>query len=528
MPVPAHAADRLALFAPGAVFLNAAAQQRSAATRAAAAERAAAARGARGRHAWRAGGAPLAVMDIARGAGAVRPAAASCRASTCGCARAPTARRSCASAASCRRASPVAEPGDAAPAREQPVARLPRQPHRAGAGGAVHRRLPGVLGAGAQRGAARAAVRAARRAGPDARASAGGWCWPNRCCWAWSAARWARAGHRAGGARPCGCSAATWAAATSRASRRRCSGAARRRCVYGGARRRWPRWPAAGCRRAPRNACRWRRRSRAWAPAHAGARRRWPGLLLIAAGAAARAAAARGRHPAGRLPVGRLAAGRRHQRPALAPSRCCTTGWRRALADRLLPLLAVERARRVREHGGGGGQRRGRGAEPGGGADGDGGELPRFGDALARRGAAGRPVPAHARSRSGAGDTAFLTPRVRAGGARSCRACSGSAPQRTRALPLDPALPPVALLARAHRATPARSAAAGGRGAAGAAGPGRHLRERSHGRSVRRAAGHRFAPLSQHLAAARMRTAHAVFFVAGVWRDYVAPVRRRR
>ncbi len=40
-------------------------------------------------------------------------------------------------------------------AREQPLARLPRQPHGAGTGGAVHRRLPGLLGALAQRGQAR-------------------------------------------------------------------------------------------------------------------------------------------------------------------------------------------------------------------------------------------------------------------------------------------------------------------------------------------------------------------------------------
>jgi putative ABC transport system permease protein len=55
----------------------------------------------------------------------------------------------------------------------QPVARLPRQPDGAGAGGAVHRGVSGVLGAGAQRGAARAAVCAAGRAGRHAAPAAG-------------------------------------------------------------------------------------------------------------------------------------------------------------------------------------------------------------------------------------------------------------------------------------------------------------------------------------------------------------------
>jgi hypothetical protein len=60
-------------------------------------------------------------------------------------------------------------------AGEQPVARLPREPHGAGTGGAVHRCFPGVFRALAQRGAARAAVRAAGRARPDpAPAPAGG------------------------------------------------------------------------------------------------------------------------------------------------------------------------------------------------------------------------------------------------------------------------------------------------------------------------------------------------------------------
>ncbi len=65
--------------------------------------------------------------------------------------------------------------GRAAPV--EPVARLPRQPDRAGAGGAVRRRLPGVFGGLAVAGAAPAGLRAARRARPDgaraARAGAG-------------------------------------------------------------------------------------------------------------------------------------------------------------------------------------------------------------------------------------------------------------------------------------------------------------------------------------------------------------------
>ena len=60
-------------------------------------------------------------------------------------------------------------------ADQQPVARVPGQPDGAGAGGAVHWRVPGVLGAVAQRGAPRATVCAARRARPhSARAAVAG------------------------------------------------------------------------------------------------------------------------------------------------------------------------------------------------------------------------------------------------------------------------------------------------------------------------------------------------------------------
>jgi putative ABC transport system permease protein len=144
------------------------------------------------------------------------------------------------------------------------VARLPRQPHGAGAGGAVRRRLPGVLGGVAVGGAAHAGLCAAGRAGPDGRRAAppgaGRMCAAGRwlgsacsgCCWArrWPGRRCA-AGRRPGRrllprrAPRCGLDPA----------RPRCA-----RCWA------WPpRWPAAGCRRGRPSGWRRRRRSRAWA-----------------------------------------------------------------------------------------------------------------------------------------------------------------------------------------------------------------------------------------------------------------------
>ena len=117
----------------------------------------------------------------------------------------------------------------------------------------------------------------------------------------------------------------------------------------------------------------------------------------------------------------------------------------------------------MRDSGDRGGRRRGREPEPGGRADGDGGELSRLGVALARRGAAGRPLRAHAPARGG-GDRA---PTLLAGA--SCRRCARlpgvarvAARCASRALLLDPARPAVTLIAR-PLGDPARSAAAGRR-----------------------------------------------------------------
>ena len=165
--------------------------------------------------------------------------------------------------------------------------------------------------------------------------------------------------------------------------------------------------------------------------------------------------------PLARLPVGRPAAGGRHRARCPAPWRCSTTGWRRCVAQPLLPLLAVERARRVRESA----------------AVAVSGVVAAlslavaltvmvasFRDSvarLARRGAAGRPVPAHRASTHGRGDTAFLTPDVRAGGRRSCPACARGGRSACAPLLLDPARPAVTLLARADRRSGAQPAAGG-------------------------------------------------------------------
>ena len=194
-----------------------------------------------------------------------------------------------------------------------------------------------------------------------------------------------------------------------------------------------------------------------------------------------------GGRAAGGLPVGRPAAGRRHHASCRPPSARSTTGWRRCVAQRLLPLLAVERARRVRESA----------------AVAVSGVVAAlslavaltvmvasFRDSVARWldvRAAGRPVPAHGDVAARPCDTALLAPAfvqdVRAG-ARRARASRRSARARCCS---TPARPPVALLARAID-DPARDAAAGGRARARAAGPGAGLRERGDGRPLRRAA----------------------------------------
>ena len=65
----------------------------------------------------------------------------------------------------------AAAPDEASTAHLQRLARLPRQPHRARAGGAVHRRVPRLLDPRAVGRAAPAAARAARRARPRRRRS---------------------------------------------------------------------------------------------------------------------------------------------------------------------------------------------------------------------------------------------------------------------------------------------------------------------------------------------------------------------
>jgi putative ABC transport system permease protein len=200
-------------------------------------------------------GAPLAVMDIGAAQDLLGRGGSSA-ASTCGWCPGPTAMP----AAPAGAASPLlARRPDAGRARrrgaahQQPVARLPRQPDGAGAGGAVHRGIPGVLGAGAERGPARAAVCAAGRAGRHGRANGCAWCWPNRLLLgvagslagmalgtglAWLALR--LLGGDLGG----GYFAGAWC--------RRCSGTVRRRWLYGAAGRagRAGRRLVAGTRRA--------------------------------------------------------------------------------------------------------------------------------------------------------------------------------------------------------------------------------------------------------------------------------------
>ena len=110
-----------------------------------------------------------AVMDIAAAQDAFARRGA-CRASTCACGRAPT---------SDAVRAPIAAllPAGVTAARRRRhggddlahVARLPREPQRAGAGRAVHRRLARVLDAGAVGRPPARAVRAAAHARPDAR-----------------------------------------------------------------------------------------------------------------------------------------------------------------------------------------------------------------------------------------------------------------------------------------------------------------------------------------------------------------------
>ena len=153
--------------------------------------------------------------------------------------------------------------------------------------------------------------------------------------------------------------------------------------------------------------------------------------------------------------------------------------------------------------------------EPCGGADGDGRELSRFGDALARRGAAGRPVRARAAVGPGGGDVATLPQRLARGRSRDRR----RRPRRSAARRLAAArsAPPAVGPARARDRRPARacrwSASVRG-GTARARSPSTSAKR---GRSVRR------APRDDRLRCrfGRRPAGAPVFVVAGVWRDYV-------
>jgi putative ABC transport system permease protein len=342
MPVPSSSAERFALFAPGTVFLNPAARQLFSGDSCACKAASNYARhrgGQRGRRRRAAGGDGH--RRRARPLRQGRPALAHRRAAQ--------ARRRCAAlhrlaAAAARHHRHRA--WRRGRAREQPVARLPRQPHGAGAGGAVHRRLPGVLGAVAQRGQARAAVRAAGRAGPDGtRAPATG---VGRILLlgmvgsvlgialgtALAALALRLLGGDLGGGYFSGVAPGLqW------------SGAAA--FTYGALGVLAAGW-AAGGRRGPRKSCRPRKRSRAWAWPHTGGKGHWLSIALVAAGGLlALVPPLFGIPLAAYVSVGLLLVGGITALPWLIALLYDRLSPR--VAHRLLPLLAVERARRVRE-----------------------------------------------------------------------------------------------------------------------------------------------------------------------------------
>ena len=261
-----------------------------------------------------------------------------------------------------------------------------------------------------------------------------------------SAAR-PRARHRARRGSRCACSAATSAAATSPASRRRCSSSAGAALVYGAlgvvaARRRRLAAGARGRRRSRR-----RRRSRAWAP-HAARRRRWRVARLLLAPASALALLP----PVGGLPlaaylVGGVPAARRHRaacrrRSAPAAARAC----RRRAAR--CALLARASARAISAT-----PRRSRWpasspAWPGGGADGDGGELPRLGSRAGSTRCCRPTCTCAAARQQRASEQACLPPGFVERGARAARRARASSRSACAPLLLDPARPAVALIAR--------------------------------------------------------------------------------
>ncbi len=386
----------------------------------------------------------------------------------------------------CRRACVAAEPGDADPAREQPVARLPRQPDRAGAGGAVHRRLPGVLGAVAVSVAQRApAVRAARRAGADAARAA-------RLVLAESAA----AGHRRQRRRR-GAGRGAGGAGAARAGRR-----PGRRLLRGVAPRlQWSAPAALGygllgvagrlvggwlpARRA-RARCRSAQALKGLGDAH-GARPplAGPGLLLVALASpwpCCRPWAACRWRPTSRSACCWSAASPLLPplvRPAVRP-RCAPR-----VAHRVLPLLAVRaRAPRARH--------RHRGRQRRGGQPGLAVALTvmvaSFRDSVARWLDVLLPADLYVRTRQQQRGRRHGLPRPGAG-ARPPPALPGVqrvATQRVRPLQLDPARPPWRCWR--GRSTIRRSdLPLVGAPRRRAAGPGAGLRERGHGRPVRRA-----------------------------------------
>ena len=338
-------------------------------------------------------------------------------------------------------------------ARLQRLARLPRQPHGAGAGGAVHRRLPGVLHPVAVGGAACAASGAARRAGPGPRAAR------------LDAGRIGadRAGRQR--ARPAlGTGLAALAlrllagdlgGAFFPASRRACSSATAA-LVYGAARRGRPRGrrlaagapapaiaagpdPQGAGREPPRtarrgwarccsrSACCWRRR-RPWPASRWPPTPRWP-ACCSAASPLVPAAVALLLRPARRATP--CAAGRAARATKAAPPSRCRAWWR-----------AWRR----------------------GGADGDGGQLPRSRDAVAGRRAAGRPVR-RAPRQAAATDTAWFDDALRVA-QRGGLPGRGARRQRVAAIQLTRAAHGGAGGARGRRSGAAPAAA--GRTAAGA------------------------------------------------------------
>ena len=333
-----------------------------------------------------------------------------------------------------------------------------------------------------------AAARAARRARPERRASGSAWCSPSRRCSAPSAARSASplgtalaalalrlfGGDLGGGYFP-GVAPALQLRCRRRGRSTACS--ASLAALVGG-------WlPARSAQRiAPAQALEGPRHDGDAARA-AAVRRHRPAR----ARRAARAAAAGARDSARRLRLGRAAC-------CSAASPACPAASASLLAGRRPPrralaLLAVERARHQRAQRDDRRRRRRRQPQPVGRADGDGGELSRLGDALARHRPARRPLrarraSARRRRRRDAARSACPTR------ARALAGVARAEAQRVVAVSLDPRRPPVGA-DRARRRRPGDEPAAHRRAACRLPRRrDRRLRQRGHGRSLRRRAGH--------------------------------------